>query len=319
MILWGLSRWDQSAGSCCKAYFQAGHPWASFLGLHTCPDSAPHKVVGCPGGYHCPVWPTYCLQQGDHYYSYECSCLWGHGPVPFVHPFADEGRSCCPWLVQQSQDRASSLSLQLGERPHSSWHWREWQQLMRDRMWPWLPVWRPHSPAVVMWQCATIYCHVIETGLPCLQNTSVQKLILIRAASSSWDRTRVQRLFRILSQWEQESLTQNLFTRKRELYCNPLLLLIEIFPKMYHPEHQSHYTSVCTGRHDLQKMTLEVAHVRQSSTTAGSCQHGFDYHGLCDRELICAYQTISSQATEVLTLTSGGFCKFEVYIFASLC
>lgn len=47
----------QSVGSCCRAYFQAGHPWASLLGLHTCPDPSPHKVVRCPEGLTVPFGP----------------------------------------------------------------------------------------------------------------------------------------------------------------------------------------------------------------------------------------------------------------------
>lgn len=76
VILCCPSQWYQSAGRCCRA-FQAEHSWASLLGLYTCPDPAPHKLVGCPGGSHCPV---------------------GHiSHWPFVHPFVDEGRSCCHW------------------------------------------------------------------------------------------------------------------------------------------------------------------------------------------------------------------------------
>lgn len=75
-------------------------------------------------------------------------CGWGEELLPLA------GCVLC------RQNRARSLSLQLGERPHSSWHWREWQQLTWDRMWPWLPVW-PHPPAVVMWQCTLVYCAFI--------------------------------------------------------------------------------------------------------------------------------------------------------------
>lgn len=62
----------------------------------------------------------------------------------------------------------------------------------------------------------------------------------------------------------------------------------------------SHFKSVCAGNQNLKKMTSEVVHALQPSTTAGNCQRDFDCCGLCDRELICANQTISSRATEVL-------------------
>lgn len=144
-----------------------------------------------------------CLWQGDHSHSQTCSCLWGHDSTHFVHPFVDEGRSCVLWLVLFFGGRTEpGVWVQLGERPHSSWHWREWQQLMWDRMWPWQLVW-PHPPAAAMWQCIPICCafilllsrHWSWTSMPSkylpFSRTSPDQ----GCASSSWGGIRDQGLF----------------------------------------------------------------------------------------------------------------------------
>lgn len=124
-------------------------------------------------------------------------------------------------------------------------------------MWPWLPVWS-HSPAAVMWQYIPVYCAFIlllschwswtsyAFKIPQLSRTSPDQ----GCASSSWDGIRDQGLFRTLFQPGQECLGQNVPPRTRELYCSPLHLLTEIFPRM-HPEYQSHFKSVYTGNHNL--------------------------------------------------------------------
>lgn len=85
----------------------------------------------------------------------------GPWPCTLCAPFCGWGEELLPLAGSAlwRQNRARSLSLQLGERPHSSWHWTEWQQLMWDRMCPW-PLW-PHPRAAVMWQCTPIHCAFI--------------------------------------------------------------------------------------------------------------------------------------------------------------
>lgn len=172
-------------------------------GVTHCPEPASHKVLDVLQG------PTVPL--GSPIVSYKETIIVARhaaafGACTLCAPFCGWGEALLPLA---GSVLCRSLSLQLGERPHSSWHWREWQQLTWDRMWPWVPVW-PHPPTVVMWQCALIYsafilllsCHWSWTSMPSkylhFSRTSPDQ----GCAATSWDGTREQGLFRILSQSE---------------------------------------------------------------------------------------------------------------------